>query len=267
MAEPHRGRPWVAAMPMYNLPEIRAATDSWWAGIAAHCRDVGIANVPDELDHSRDAPTIWTDTALLFGQSCGYPLTHAFKDHIQAIATPCYVAAGCTGADYCSHIIARDGSPFNSISDVTDATIAVNNLQSQSGWIAPRAAAQRAFGRSNPFGDVHISGSHRKSIEAVRTGRADIAAIDAVTWALIGRYCGSEIAGLRCIGQTPNAPGLPYVTQRNMDPAIVNRLQEALLNAARDPALAPARRKLCIIDIAVLDPVEYQRVVIMADHL
>ena len=36
----------VASLPMYDLPELRAATDAWWRGLAQAFRREGIADLP-----------------------------------------------------------------------------------------------------------------------------------------------------------------------------------------------------------------------------
>ena len=42
----------IASLPMYDLPEVRRATDAWWAGLAAGFTRAGVA----------DVPTRWTAT-------------------------------------------------------------------------------------------------------------------------------------------------------------------------------------------------------------
>jgi hypothetical protein len=31
----------IATLPMYDWPEVREATDAWWAGLARHLRGAG----------------------------------------------------------------------------------------------------------------------------------------------------------------------------------------------------------------------------------
>ena len=77
-----------AAYPMYEIPENRAAVDAWWHGLAGHLRAAGLAQVPERLERRDDFQARWCDDALLFSQTCGYPLTHALKDRVRVIATP-----------------------------------------------------------------------------------------------------------------------------------------------------------------------------------
>jgi hypothetical protein len=42
----------LAALAMYDWPELAAATDAWWSGLRRHLRDAGFRNVPETLDRS-----------------------------------------------------------------------------------------------------------------------------------------------------------------------------------------------------------------------
>ena len=43
-----------ASLPMYDLPGLDAATDAWWAGLAAAFRAEGLREVPDNLTRGGD---------------------------------------------------------------------------------------------------------------------------------------------------------------------------------------------------------------------
>ena len=98
-----------ASLPMYDLPGLEAATDAWWAGLAAAFRAEGIRDVPARLTREADHAALWTAPDLLFSQSCGYPLTHALAGRVTLVATPIYHCAGCGGGSYRSEIVVRAG--------------------------------------------------------------------------------------------------------------------------------------------------------------
>jgi hypothetical protein len=60
----------LASLPMYDWPEIRSATDAWWAGIARH------AGLGFPLTRVPDYAELWRRDDLVFSQTCGYPFTH-----------------------------------------------------------------------------------------------------------------------------------------------------------------------------------------------
>ena len=41
-----------ASLPMYDLPELRSATDSWWSGVAGAIEGHGFDAAPGMLDAS-----------------------------------------------------------------------------------------------------------------------------------------------------------------------------------------------------------------------
>ena len=61
------------------------------------------------------------------------------------------------------------------------------------------------------------SGGHRLSALAVAEGRADIAALDAVTHAML-QEVEPKVAGLRVVALTDPTPGLPYISGAGQDP-------------------------------------------------
>jgi len=84
-----------------------------------------------------------------------------------------------------------------------------------------------------------------------------VAAIDCITYALLGR-CRPEVVGAtRIIGRTMSAPGLPYATRIDAPPDLVARLCAGLARAFADPALRPLREALLIDGLEVLDPTAY----------
>lgn len=250
----------LASLPMYDLPELRAATDAWWRGLARAFRREGIADVPDALDRRRHHQQVWQSSELLFSQTCGYPLTHALAGRVQLVATPCYAAEGCTAADYCSVVIVGADNPATDIAALRGARCAVNGADSQSGYNAFRALVAPLAGSGRFFGSVAVTGGHRASIEHVAGGVADVAAIDCVTHALLARHHPSALAGTRLLCRTAGAPNLPYVTRIQVDDDLLIRLRNGLKGAMTDPSLTAARDSLMLADVAVLPLSAYDRI-------
>ena len=46
----------------------------------------------------------------------------------------------------------------------------------------------------------------------MREGRADVCAVDCVSYALLGDRAPGELAGTRVLGRSPLAPALPFIT-------------------------------------------------------
>ncbi len=111
--------------------------------------------------------------------------------------------------------------------------------------------------RQNFFSAVITTGSHAESAAAVADGRADLASLDCVTWALLQRLRPALTAELTVLAWTPRSPGLPLVTSRLTSPAAFAALQAALSELIDDPTLASTRRELMLEGFEPLSPSHY----------
>lgn len=236
----------------------RAAVRVWWRGLAAAMRRRGIDAVADEPDWPGDLHAHWHDPRLLLSQTCGYPLVTQLVDAVQVVGAFRYRVPGCRGIDYSSLLVVRGDEPAERVQALRGRTVAFNDRQSQSGHhallalVAPWSEGRRFFGRAIE------SGSHRASLALVTSGRADVAAIDCVSLAAIGRSTPEVVAGLRVMGHTKSTPGLPLITGRATPPGELEALREGLLAACRDPALAEARAALFIEGFEAVDARPWQ---------
>ena len=252
---------WTAGLPMYDLPEIRGATDAWWAGIARHLRAGGLTGVPDKLTRPATLRDVWDEPDLLVGQGCGYPFTHAYAGRWQYLATPVYAVPGCDGPAYQSWLIVREGASRRCVEDLSGAAAAANAADSHSGWIALRAAlADRGMAPDRALSGLVWTGGHRASVCAVAEGRADVAAVDCVTHALLAAHAPAALAGTRVLAATPSAPGLPLVAGRHVNRATRARVRAALWAALGDPDLRHCRQVLRIGGLRVLPKRAYARI-------
>lgn len=237
----------IAALQMYDWPELRQATDFWWQGLARH---IG-TDVP--LSRPADYTAPWFRDDLLFAQTCGYPFTHALGGQVRYVATPHYAAEGCTGADYCSIIFAREQKPLEAF---RNSVAAVNTPDSMSGMLALKLVFAPHAHQGQFFARAVETGGHLASLSAVQQGRADVCAIDCVCVALARRYRPAALEGLVEIARSPAVPGLPWITRAG-DPQAI-RL--GLLRAFDDRELAAARDALLLVGYSQLPPSAYDRI-------
>ena len=256
------GRP-TASLGMYDFGAIAAANDALWRAMAGQLRVRGFAEVPDALDRRRPLPALWRDPALLVGQTCGFPLVHDLANHVVPVGTPVYAVPGCSGPSYRSALIARVDDSRRSVSAFSGAPVAVNSFDSQSGWNALAHAVGGQAG-ATVLGPVILTGGHAGSIHAVANGRADWAAIDAVTWHLIARHTPEAVAGVVRFGWTAAVPGLPLVTAGGRSTAEVGAIADAIAAALASPDTAPARAALGIAGVERLGFPAYEAVKAMA---
>jgi len=249
-----------AMISMYDMPERRPAIEAWWAGLARHWQAAGLRDVP-QTTHMTDGDLyeLWQAPDLFIAQTCGFPLTHRLKDRVTLVATPVHAVEGCAGGSYHSVIVARRDSDVRNLDDVAGKVAAFNGHDSQSGWNALRHSL---IGKVAPTRLLE-TGGHRKSVAAVREGRADVAAIDCVTYAGLQQLAPQEVAPLRIIARSASAPALPYVTRRDIGPSDLEKLRAGLRAAMADPALAETRAAMQIADMEIIPLQAYDRLLEM----
>jgi ABC-type phosphate/phosphonate transport system substrate-binding protein len=127
----------IAALPMYDWPEIRAETDALWAGLRDRLRAEGIdapemlarrnADLPAVPGGIRDAsgdviapdpatlppdeldfPALWRHPSLLLGQTCWGPMEAGLAPFVEVVGQPSYNAfEGGEGPLYSSAVVMR----------------------------------------------------------------------------------------------------------------------------------------------------------------
>jgi ABC-type phosphate/phosphonate transport system substrate-binding protein len=241
-----------ASLPMYDLPEMQAATDAFWQGLARAFRREGLDDVPDRLEAPVDYEGHWLSPDLFFSQTCGYPLRHALKDRVAYLATPSYAVEGCGHGTYRSVILVPEKSTAQTLADLRGKVATFNDPHSHSGMNVLRAMVAPLSRDGVFFGQVVESGRHEASIRMVAERAADVATIDCVTYATLERYRPNAVEGVRILGLTAEAPNLPFITALDAGPDRIARLRAGLARAFTDPELAEARAKLFLEEIVVL---------------
>lgn len=234
----------IAALPMYDPAPLQGANDRFWTLIRDGLLARGIA-APAALTRGvDDLWQLWTAPDLVLAQTCGFPYRARLHGQVTLVGTPDYGVDGCPPGYYCSVIVARRDDPRGDVAAFDGAALAYNEAMSQSGWAAPQTAAAAAGIALHPG---PRTGAHRASIRAVAEGRADLAAIDAVTWAIL-QGIEPACARLKIVARTAPTPGLPLIAAMGADgPAAFAAVGDAI--AALPPADRAALRLRAIVAI------------------
>ena len=202
----------IASLPMYDRAETAAANDRLWAAIRDGLRADGV-EAPEGLQRDPDDLwSQWTSPDLVFSQTCGFPYRARLHGSVTLIGTPDFGVEDCPPGYYRSVFVARADDPRDTVAEFDGAPFAYNEAMSQSGWAAPYAHATSLGIRLVP---AIKSGGHRLSALAVLSGKADFAALDAVTWRMLRRW-EPAMDGLKAVGSTEPTPGLPYIAASKM---------------------------------------------------
>lgn len=239
----------IASLGMYDRAETAAANDALWSLIRDGLRDRGLT-APEALTRGEQAYwPAWQAPDLLLSQTCGLPYRAQLHDRVTLVGTPDYGVEGCDPGYYRSVLIARKDDPRNTEADFSPTRLAINEALSQSGW----AAVHRHFD------DLELgvapwltTGSHRASALAVAEGRADFAAIDAVTWSLLTRH-DVFASSLRVFARTRPTPGLPLITAQTRHADTLFEVVQDAIHALT----AQHRHTLCLRGLTRIQPNAY----------
>ena len=255
---------WIASLPMYNVSPQHAAL---WRSLLSDCvtifarsfdpGDVAIVNAPDGelMPH-------WRRKDLLLSQTCGFPYRMlGLADEVHLIATPIFDAPGCEGPRYRS-VLAVSAQAWERGAKTLEACrglrAACNGADSHSGMNAFRHAVAPLARDGRFFASVLWTGSHAATLRALASGAADVGAIDCVTFALLHDSQPEQFDGVKNIGMTASAPGLPLIASRRLGEDQADVLRDALDAAlAADPERA---RKLRLRGLARLTGEAYAEI-------
>jgi len=200
----------IACLPMYDRPELRGATDNLWSLIVSHLKALGV-DAPDHLSRDPDYERMWAHPDLLVGMTCGQPYRAGLHRRTTLVGNFDYGLPDCPSGWYCSHIVTRRDDARKTIASLAGSRFAFNGRNSESGfWCMERLVD----GLDSFCGELIETTAHQNSVLMVADGRADFAAIDAVTWRYIAQAQPDFAAGLKIIAKTAPTPGLPLITSR-----------------------------------------------------
>ncbi|NOD33860.1 MULTISPECIES: PhnD/SsuA/transferrin family substrate-binding protein [unclassified Ruegeria] len=214
----------IAMLGMYDMPALQAANDRFWTLIRNH-----LGYGPDHLTRDQDMWGVWQDPNLILAQTCGMPYRTRLHGHVQLVGTPDYGLPDCPAGHYNSVFVKRRDDTRD-LTDLTQGTFAYNEAVSQSGWAAPITHLAQLNLRPAA---VLETGGHALSAQAVAEGKADFAALDALTWHLLQEYT-DQNDRLQEVTRTVPTPTLPYITAQGQNAAQIALAVRAAIEGLED---------------------------------
>jgi len=238
---------------MYDWPETEQALNRLWYTIQRKLNSSEII-APKFLE--RQVITAEKRRDLMLGQVCGWPLVNLYDKCYVPFAKIQYDIQDCDPGEYNSVYIGqskKDIRFLESHSDLLEADkIAVNSEDSQSGFQVfseiTGLPAEVSIVESNRI----ITNSHRKSIESVALGKAQIAAVDTVSFELARKFDPEVVQNVSILGRSISRPAPPLVTATRFSgiiPALLEAIAFGVYNLSDEDkeilmikGLLPARR-------------------------
>ncbi|QND64098.1 PhnD/SsuA/transferrin family substrate-binding protein [Mesorhizobium loti] len=267
----------VAALPMYDWPEVRGEVDAQWVRLRDAFRQKGIdapqaivrrngdlppvpggirdaagaliapdpaTLPPDELDFHR----LWLHPALLFAQTCWGPMELGLSKHVQVVGQPSYDAyEGGQGEVYSSALVMRTGEGPEVRSPADGSPLLPLDLIRGKRFTFNSLDSMSGFlGLTRDLDAMGESLDMFASRSESGGHRASIVAI-AEGWADVAAIdCESwalaqlfEPAAKKVavVGWTGRRKGLPFITARATPEKTVRAMREALAGLAEQPRI------------------------------
>ena len=201
-------------------------------------------NIPTSVINSVNMTDV-TNSLTRLSHICGLPLLSQFQGRLTPLCAPHFDVEGIDGVEYFSYFMVREDSCIQSVKQSRGSVVAVNSIDSNSGMGVLRHELKKNCGANQLeffFREIIYSGAHVDSVQCLINGEADIASIDAVTYAYFQRINPELDKLLRIVGSSVKMTSPPFVTQTNnpiCDPAgFTKKLNRALA------ALSPTQREL-----------------------
>lgn len=228
---------YIANLPWYDSEITSPLLDQVWRTLAELLRANGYSDVPLKLQREQQVRALWLSPQLVMSQCCGPDLFTAEGADLSVIARPVFAELDCTPGCYYSYVVSRQKKLNPS------CRIAVNSYSSRSGYAA---LMEWMRDRDIDVSEVHVSGSHIKSLSMLKHGVADLAAIDAH---LINQF--KVELELPTVGRTNEALAPPFVCHHDVG---INR---DLLYRALEVAITEHGKEVGITGLVRCDRDDY----------
>lgn len=215
----------IAGLPMYDRPEMQSTNDALWQAVRER-----LGYGPEGLTRDRDLWDIWEAPDLLLGQTCSLPYRARLRGKAQVIGSPDFGLPDAPPGTYYSVLTKRADDPRD-LATLMQARVVINQEHSHSGHAALWIAARERGLAPNITGE---SGGHIQSARMIAEDEADLAILDAVSWALMQRH-DAFAEGLTTLGRSPATAAMPYICAPGVDAGAVRAaLAQALADLPQD---------------------------------
>ena len=148
---------------------------------------------------------------------------------------------------YHSYILAKRGSPVQSLADLRGKRFAFTDPNSNTGTLVPTyMLAKRGETPETFFSESFYSNSHDNSIKAVADGLADGAAVDSLIWEFMNSVNPKDTSRTRIIEKSPPYGIPPIIVHPHLGDKLKQSLKSVFLSIHEDKEAAPLLRKIQI---------------------
>jgi phosphonate transport system substrate-binding protein len=156
------------------------------------------------------------------------------KLDVEPIARPLWLDGTST---YHGYLFVRKDSPIRSVADMKGRTVVFVEKATMAGYIFPMAYFREhgVYDLGAHFSEYYFAGSHDAAVAAVLDGKVDVGCAKNTIFRLMAARDSRVDDELLILAKSPTVPSNALGVRGDLDPAIKQKLVEALLNMAQDP--------------------------------
>lgn len=236
-----------ASLGMYPFAPLVPVWERLWAAVRRE-----VPWVPAPLRWDGEVQEHWRDPSCAVAHACGWPVAAELADLVDVVGAFTLALPDAEGHRYRSVLLAADPGALARAAAPGpdhDLVLAANSVDSLSGWISLLAA----LGRPSWPGRVRWTGSHVRSLAALRGGEAHLACIDCLTLAHLRAADPAVDAGLHVVGRGPWIPNPAIVVRRGTPLEARLALADAIRAAVADPAVGGPLRYDGFVELSAAD--------------
>ena len=248
----------ITSFRMYNA--VPRAAQAWRALFARVFADVGLDI--EVIDHGWPQPIaeLWQRPGLCCAFMCGWPFIRSGR--MQAIAAPVPAPPRYGNQPrYCSEFLVRGASGWESLEETFGHRFGWMAADSQSGFNAPRAHLAQFTRADRPALYEEVRGplgAPMKALEALRNEEVDVVCLDSFFLDLIRWHEPARLGDMRSVASTSWTPIPLLVAAPDVEPAIVDRLRERLLEIHDQATYRPLLSDVLLTRFAAPDVEAYR---------
>lgn len=247
-----------AQLNWYLFDQTAPVFTSFWGYIRQELAKHGITAAAELWDPSHTALSLARQNTLLLGQMCSLTFSTCQPGMPFYIGSYILDDTDVIPGYYRSVIIVSDNLKSLGLDDCEPGRLeaAISEPDSFSGRFALYQALQNSF-MPCKFAKITYTGAHLDTLLAVASGKADIGAIDCLTWKILQTILPEQVAQVHIAGHSPQMPGPPLVTMLPDDSDARAHLNAAIKAAFADRELAAQMKSIGIAGYSSVDRARY----------
>ena len=242
-----------AQLNWYLFDNTATAFTAFWRAVRHYLARHDIRCDAALYYHSQTAQSLADNATLGLGQLCGVNFARTSEGKLSYLANYILDDETVSAGMYNSVILTRQPKSLAEILAAPQLlSAAISEPDSFSGRFALYSIFSPDFTPPHFTAEIH-TGTHLDTVRAIASGKAEIGAVDCLSWHIIKRAYPDMVSAIHIAGRSAALPGPPLVCSASIRPNIKTHLIEAMLAAFEEDYISEQMQAIGITGITRLD--------------